>query len=39
LSILAVGWKSSVTERKLAVDKGFYSEIQDILQVEDMIFT
>ena len=39
LLILAVDWKLSIGERRLAVDKGFYSAIQEILQVEYVIFT
>ena len=38
LSILAV-WRLWISERRLAVDKGSYSATQEILQVEDVIFT
>ena len=39
MSILAAVWKLSIGESRLAVDKGFYSAIQDILKVEDVVFT
>ena len=38
LSILAV-WRLWISERRLAVDNEFYFVIQEILQVEDVIFT
>ena len=36
LSILAV-WRLWISERRLAVDNGFNSVIQEMLQVEDVI--
>ena len=39
LLILAVDWKLFKSERRLAVDKGFYPVIQDILQVEEVILS
>ena len=38
LSIFTV-WRLWISERRLAIDNGFNSAIQEILQVEDAIFT
>ena len=32
-------WRLWISERRLAIDDGFNSAIQEILQVEDVIFT
>ena len=36
MSIFTV-WRAWISERRLAVDNGFYSAIQEMLQVEDVI--
>ena len=38
MSIFTV-WRLWISERRLAIDNGFNSAIQEILQVEDVIFT
>ena len=38
MSIFTV-WRLWISEMRLAVDNGFNSAIQEILQVEDVIFT